>query len=96
MYKRHEDVVSKTQDLSWACLDERISDQQFQRLQDLLREQDAARQTYAKCVQLDLDLHHFFRGGRAMPQLDLPGLMGSLAPGNLSCLQGEAGVANPS
>jgi len=49
------------QHLVWLMLDERISERQTRRLEQLLEESDEARKIYTLCVQMHSDLHHMFK-----------------------------------
>jgi hypothetical protein len=55
----HSAPVDVTE-LVWAMLDEQISDADFQRLDDLLRDDETARRLYLECVQMHVDLKRFF------------------------------------
>jgi hypothetical protein len=57
------DVVDEVQDLVWALVDERATDRQIRRLENLCRQNAEARRTYVKCMQLHADLHYLL-GGR--------------------------------
>jgi hypothetical protein len=46
--------------LIWAMLDEQISEDDFQRLDQLLRDDEDARRVYLQCVQMHLDLTQYF------------------------------------
>ena len=48
------------EDLVWAMLDEQISEQEFSRLDELLRDDEEARRLYLQCVQLHVDLASFY------------------------------------
>jgi hypothetical protein len=54
-------VNDRVQELTWALLDEQISTDEVQLLENLLLSDDAARETYLHCVQLHADLFHHFR-----------------------------------
>jgi hypothetical protein len=61
------ELTEEVQDLVWALVDNRASDRQVRRLEELLAESDAARQTYVHCVQMHADLHLLLGGKRAPP-----------------------------
>lgn len=46
----------RVQELTWALLDEQITDDEMSLLDNLLLSDDAARQCYLECVQLHVDL----------------------------------------
>ena len=46
--------------LVWAMLDGQISDEEFGRLDALLRDDEEARRLYLQCVQLHVDLANFY------------------------------------
>jgi hypothetical protein len=48
------------QDLIWAMLDEQISENDFRRLESLFASDEEARRLYVQCVQLHVDLQHWF------------------------------------
>jgi hypothetical protein len=49
-------VLERVQELTWALLDEQISDDEMSLLDNLLLSDDAARNRYVECVQLHVDL----------------------------------------
>ena len=53
------------EDLVWAMLDEQISDEDFRRLEELLRADEDARRLYMQCVQLHVDLTYWYNPGNA-------------------------------
>ena len=55
-----EPLLDEVQQLTWALLDEGISDDEFSRLEQVLLDECAARQTYLGCVQLHVDLQQYF------------------------------------
>ena len=55
-----EPLLDEVQELTWALLDEHIGDDEFSRLEQVLIDETAARQTYLDCVQLHVDLHQYF------------------------------------
>jgi hypothetical protein len=65
--------------LVWAMLDELITDEEFRRLEELLRDDEDARRIYVQCVQMHVDLKYWFDSkgdpARRMPvglPIDLP------------------------
>src|SRR5262245_30023115 len=54
-------VGERVQELTWALVDEQISDDEMRLLDNLLLSDDEARQTYVDCVQLHTDLMYHFR-----------------------------------
>ena len=59
----HRDPVlnERVQELTWALVDEQITDDEVRLLDNLLLSDDVARQTYIDCVQLHSDLMYHFR-----------------------------------
>ncbi len=55
-----EDEVEQ---LVWALVDEVITAEQMQRLEQLLTGGDEARNCYLRCMQMHADLHLMFSGG---------------------------------
>jgi hypothetical protein len=51
---------TETQRLTWAVLDENITQKELKRLEQLLLEDSEARQTYINCVQMHADLMEFY------------------------------------
>src|SRR5262245_46696472 len=73
----------RVQELTWALLDEQISDDEFAQLNGTLLRDDKSRDTYLNCVRLHADLMAHFaapsertgkRSGTPILGLDLPGL----------------------
>jgi hypothetical protein len=54
-------VNERVQELTWALVDEQISEDEMRLLDNLLLSDEEARQTYIGCVQLHTDLMHHFR-----------------------------------
>jgi ribosomal protein L1 len=48
------------QELVWAMLDEQISEDDFRRLDELLRHDEEARRLYLQCVQMHVDLMNYY------------------------------------
>ena len=59
------------EDLVWSMLDDRISVDEFQRLEELLRADEDARRLYLECVRLHVDLQQWFN-----PKVDLARALG--------------------
>jgi hypothetical protein len=53
-------LLNEVQELTWALLDDNIGSEEFARLEQVLSDEDAARQAYLDCVQLHVDLHEHF------------------------------------
>ena len=53
-------ISERIQELTWALLDEQITDDEFGLLDNLLLSDDKARQSYVGCVQLHADLMAHF------------------------------------
>jgi hypothetical protein len=49
-------VLERVQELTWALLDEEITDDEFSLLDTLLLSDDEARKCYIECIQLHTDL----------------------------------------
>ena len=49
-------VLDRVQELTWALLDEQITDDEMMLLETLLLADEAARRRYLECVQLHTDL----------------------------------------
>ncbi len=74
---------NEVQSLVWALMDEHISADDVKRLEELLLTDPEARKTYIECVQLHVDLQHYFSQTKtAQPPdpkqsiLTLPGFTG--------------------
>ncbi len=71
--------LTEVQELTWALLDQQISESDFKQLEKVLREDEEARRLYVQCVQIHVDLQQWFKGTSAtVPRvpagapLDLP------------------------
>ena len=53
-------AIDEVAELTWLLLDREITDQQMTRLEELLRDNQEARDTYLKCVQIHVDLAEHF------------------------------------
>jgi len=61
-------LVERTQELTWALVDEQINDDEMRLLDSLLLSDDGARDTYIACMQLHSDLvHHHAEPAKANP-----------------------------
>jgi hypothetical protein len=59
-------VLERVQELTWALVDEQITDDEMALLDNLLLSDDQARQRYIDCVQLHADLMwHYAKGAPA-------------------------------
>ncbi len=63
-----EELLNEVQELTWAMIDDQASETEVSRLEDLLLENDEARQTYVLCMQMHADLHYMFGGKPRMPE----------------------------
>lgn len=63
-------LLSLVQELTWMLMDDRLEPSQLDMLEQLLKENATARQTYLECVQLHVDLKEHFG---SLPQIKLPG-----------------------
>jgi hypothetical protein len=77
-------VQERVEELTWAMVDEQIRDDELRLLDTLLLSDDAARETYLGCVQLHVDLMHFFakQEANARPDGKSPalGFLGDVFP----------------
>lgn len=62
------DRETEVQELTWALVDEQATDDQVHRLEELLLDDNDARQTYVLCMQMHADLHYLL-GGKRRPAL---------------------------
>jgi hypothetical protein len=60
-------VVDRVQELTWALVDEGITDDEMRLLDNLLLSDDEARSTYVGCVQLHVDLLSHFGDPAKVP-----------------------------
>ena len=63
-----DEQLLHVQHLAWALLDDHITDEERQQLNDLLTTDTEARATYIDCVQLHVDLYDYY----CSEQGDLP------------------------
>jgi len=54
-------VLERVQELTWALVDEQISNDEMRLLDNLLLSDDEARSTYIGCIQLHTDLLEHYR-----------------------------------
>jgi hypothetical protein len=85
-------VNERVQELTWALVDEQISDDEMRVLDNLLLGDEYARQTYLKCVQLHAGLLDYFREPTAATTTPTGGsqVLGFLSDGG-----SEGGLAAP-
>jgi hypothetical protein len=87
-------IKERVQELTWALVDENISDDELPLLESLLLSDDAARGTYVGCIQLHSDLLSHFAGSSTKSSTK-PGtttqILGHLNSGPLFNLQSPAG-----
>jgi hypothetical protein len=78
-------VNDRVQELTWALVDEQITDDEMQLLENLMLSDDAARDTYIGCVQLHTDLLAHYAGETSQPFLGgkVP-ILGFLGEGSTS------------
>jgi hypothetical protein len=76
--------------LVWAMLDEQISEEDFRRLDELLRDDEEARRLYLQCVQLHVDLANFYATKDKTAVRSSVGL-----PLSISLPMGDATLADP-
>jgi len=83
----------RVEELTWAMVDEQINAGEFELLDSLLLSDDAARETYLGCVQLHVDLMHFFakQEANARPDGRSPalGFLGDVFPSTGTAPIGE-------
>src|SRR5262245_34544535 len=76
--------IGRVHELTWALLDEQISEAELTQLEGLLRDDTTARDAYVRCVQMHVDLTLHFQP-QAVPQFTPPGsktpVLGMLADG---------------
>ena len=84
-------VLERVQELTWALLDEDISDDDMSLLDTLLLTGDKARDRYFECIQLHTDLMAHY----AEPKKAIGGAPGSKSPA-LSFLNAGSSVDMPS
>ncbi len=65
-----DDLINEVQELVWALVDDQATDQQVRRLEELLLENQQARQVYVQCMQMHADLHYMLSGKQ--PRLPIP------------------------
>jgi anti-sigma factor RsiW len=77
-----EAILDEAEALTWALLDDQLSEADAARLSKLLEENQEARTRYIECVQLHVDLQDHFAPGSA-PQEKAPGVvvLPNLMPG---------------
>jgi len=56
------DMSDEVQELVWALIDEQATEEQVQRLEQLLLDNREARQIYIACMQMHADLHYLLGG----------------------------------
>ncbi len=59
------DLKDEVMDLTWTLLDEEATDSQVRRLEKLLLASGEAREMYARCLQMHVDLHYLIGGKQA-------------------------------
>lgn len=76
-------VLERVQELTWAMLDEQITDDEFRLLENLLLSDDDARDTYVNCMQLHVGLmaHYATPQTAAAKGTILPPVLGFLNTG---------------
>ncbi len=84
------------QHLSWALLDDHITDEEQQQLNDLLMTDAEARAMYIDCVQLHVDLHDYCRSeqGGLPDGIGQASIVPSLPPPDLPTLT-DGGTSTP-
>ena len=64
--------LTRANELSWALLDDHISDAEFAEFERLLLGDETARETYVRCAHLHADLAWLYRASRCRPDLKNP------------------------
>ena len=76
--------IGRVHELTWALLDEQITEAEMIELEGFLRDDKTARDAYVRCVQMHVDLTLQFNP-QAVPQFTPPGakmpILGMLAEG---------------
>ena len=65
---RDDENLERVQELTWALVDEQISDDEFAQLNSVLLRDDKSRDTYLGCIQLHADLMAHFAAPKADDQ----------------------------
>jgi len=72
-------MMERVQELTWALLDEQITEDEMQLLDNLLLSDDAARRCYFECIRLHVDLMALHaakatptQGNQRLPILSFP------------------------
>jgi hypothetical protein len=74
-------ALDRTRELTWALLDEHITDAEMTELQQLLRTDKTARESYVRCVQLHAELAwHFTRPAKGASVAKGTPILGFLSP----------------
>lgn len=79
----NSDQLERAHELSWALLDEIITDDQMVELETLLLNDSEARESYARCVSLHADLSSHFGGSSTSANVKpspVLGFLGSEVP----------------
>jgi hypothetical protein len=61
----------EVEQLTWSLVDEMISPDEINRLEQLIIESDEARSTYVRCMQMHADLHYMFNEPKPISIADL-------------------------
>jgi hypothetical protein len=85
-------VLERVQELTWALLDEDISDDEMSLLDTLLLTGDKARDRYIECIQLHTDLMAHY----AEPKTAVGGAAGSKSPVLSFLNAGSSSIEMPS
>ena len=76
-------VTARVHDLTWALVDEQITDEQMTELEALLLGDTVARDAYIRCIQLHADLTTEFQKPADQPKKATP-ILGFLGDASLS------------
>jgi hypothetical protein len=73
--------VDRTHELTWALIDESITDAEMSELEELLRTDTTARESYTRCMQLHAELAwHFTSPAKRAPVKKSTPILGFLSP----------------
>ena len=84
-------ISERIQELTWALLDEQITDDEFGLLDNLLLSDEKARQSYVGCVQLHAELMSHFADPAAKKTVSGTQVLGFLSGDSSLGLQSSGG-----
>jgi len=74
------DLTAEVQELAWALVDEYATDAQIRHLEELLLENEDARNVYVMCMQMHADLHYLLGDKRPRSHIALEKAMREKEP----------------